>query len=551
MDLDHSNEPAVESLDELERPDGDRAYFTKDDVADIDERDLAPPGSPPYRRGIYPRGYGERLWTKKLISGYGTPESTRKRQDVLFRGGQSSGDTVPLHLVVDIPTANGMDSDHPLAVDDVGLCGVAIDSIDDMQPLFEGLPLDRLNTTLILAGAAPIVLGMLVAYMADHGQDLRALRGQVWNNPLSEYVSSMYPPFSPAASFRMMSDTVEYCAREMPNFRAVNLDGYNVREAGSNAVQEVAFMVAEGLELIREAETRGVSPSAAAQTLTFTWASHSDFFAEVAKFRASRQVYARRLQRDFGITDPRALRLKANVQTAGSTMTSHMPEANIARVALEALAAVLGGCQSLHTSSYDEALGIPTEAAASIALEIQNIISDETGVTSAADPLGGSWHLERLTTDLVDEIDAEIDRIEANGGFTQEIESGRLQRAVASAALEQHELYEMRFRRARRASSSNGEDPNGGTPAAHPEVFRVSPEDQAMQIARVKRTRDSRDPVAWQAAIDEVERAASEGENLLPAFIQAARARATVGEAVGVIERTLGASTFMSVLGSH
>lgn len=514
------------------------------DVADIAaEIDFARPGVPPYRRGIYPRGFSEHSWTKKLISGYGTPESTRARQDVLMAAGQGAWDAIPLHLVVDIPTANGMDSDDPLAVDDVGLCGVAIDSIDDMEPLLSGLPLDKLNTTFILAAAAPMLLGMYIAYMTENGVDERELRGQVWNNPLSEYITSMYPPVSPEASLKLMVDTVEYCARNVPKFRAVNLDGYNVREAGSTAVQEVAFVIAEGVELIREATKRGVTAEAAAETLTFTWCSHSDFFEEVAKFRSAREVWARILSKTFGITDARALRMKSNVQTAGSTLTATKPLGNVARVALEALAAVLGGCQSLHTSSYDEALGIPTEAAATIALETQRIIQVESGVEKVVDPLGGSWYLERLTSDMAATIEAEVARIEGGGGFLAMIKTSQLQREISDEAWR---LYQ---ERQALLESDQVEGAEVGAPdEEQPPVFRVTKEDQERQIQRVQETRRARDAVAWSDAIKEVERAALAGENLLPAFINAAKARATIGELIGVIRSTLGDSTFVSLV---
>lgn len=524
---------------------GKKNVYGPEDVDDINfDLDIVRPGVPPYRRGIYPQGFAEHSWTKKLISGYGTPESTRARQDVLLAAGQGSWDAIPLHLVVDIPTANGMDSDDPLAVDDVGLCGVAMDSIDDMDPLLSGLPLDKLNTTFILSGAAPMLLGMYIAYMTSHGIDEKELRGQVWNNPLSEYISSMYPPISPDASLRMMTDTIEYCARNVPKFRAVNLDGYNVREAGSTAVQEVAFVIAEGIELIRETVKRGVSAEAAAQTLTFTWASHSDFFEEIAKFRAAREVWSRSLSRLFDIHDARSLRMKANVQTAGSTLTAAKPLGNVARVALEALAAVLGGCQSLHTSSYDEALGIPTEHAVTIALETQRIIQVESGVEEVTDPLGGSWYLERLTSDMVDKITAEVERIEEGGGFLALIKSGQLQQEISAEAWRTYQARQALLSR----DQVEADDDEVVIEEEQPTVFRVTKEDQEHQIQRVQQTRRDRDPGEWERALKEIERAALANENLMPAFIQGAKARATVGEMIGVIRSSLGDSTFVSVI---
>jgi methylmalonyl-CoA mutase, N-terminal domain len=524
----------AKAMDNHDRAYERRGFYTADDVDPADLPGRAP-GDFPFRRGLHRDGFRKHSWVKKLISGYGTADETRERQMALWKAGQEGvGGAMPLHIVVDIPTADGYDSDHPLAVDEVGLCGVAIDSVDDVRRLVHDLPLDRLTTTFILAAPAPIVLAMYLVVLEDAGIARRDIAGQVWNNPLSEYVTSMWPTLSPRGALRTMTDAMRFCAAEMPKFRAVNLDGYNVRESGTTAVQEVAYMIAEGIDLVRTAARPGDIPADdLAKTITFSWAVHSDFFEEIAKFRAARQVYAELMSSVLGLSDPSALRLKAHAQTAGSTLTAQGPLNNVARVALEAMAAVLGGCQSMHTSSYDEALGIPTGEAAQVALMTQHIIDKETGVTAVADPLGGSWYLEHRTAWLVEEIRREVLRIESIGGFTAAVEAQDLQRAVAQAAFDYQSSVEA------------GDRPIVGVTEmavgrSGVEVFRVSRESQERQIEMVRVVRRSRSDAGCVRALDDLGAAAASGSALMPALITAARARATLGEMVRVLQRELG-----------
>jgi methylmalonyl-CoA mutase N-terminal domain/subunit len=483
------------------------------------DRDLGSPGEFPFTRGIQPTMYRGRLWTMRQYAGFGTAtESNRRYRHLLAQG------VTGLSVAFDLPTQMGYDSDHALAAGEVGRVGVAIDSIDDMEALFDGIPLDRVSTSMTINSTAIILLALYVAVAERHGIDRAKLSGTVQNDMLKEYLARGTYIFPPQASLRLVTDIFAFCERELPQWNAISVSGYHIREAGSTAVQEVAFTLANGIAYIEAGRARGLSAESLGERMSFFFAAHNDFIEEIAKFRAARRMWARIMKERFGVTSPRAQQLRFHAQTAGSTLTAQQPDNNLVRVTVQALAAILGGAQSLHCNGRDEALALPTEESATLALRTQQIIAFESGVANTVDPVGGAYEVEKRTNEIEEAARAVIARIDAAGGTLRAVESGMIQREIQESAF-----------RAQRAIDS-GESPvvgvtkfQTGEGTSIP-TFRIDPEIERVQHARVKAVRADRDTTAWRASLDEVGRAARQDTNLVAPIIAAVRAKATVGE---------------------
>ena len=483
------------------------------------DRDLGIPGSFPYTRGIHETMYGGRLWTMRQYAGFGTAEESNQRFRYLLQQGVSG-----LSVAFDLPTQIGFDSDHHLATGEIGRVGVAIDSVDDMAALFDQIPLDRVSTSMTINSTAVILLALYIAVARRQGAPLEHISGTVQNDILKEYVARGTYIYPPRPSLRIVTDVCAYCEVELPRWHPISISGYHIREAGSTAVQEVAFTFAHAIAYIEAAVQAGVDVSAFGRRLSFFFNAHSNFLEEIAKFRAARRLWARIMRDRFAVTDPRAQQLRFHTQTAGSTLTAQQPDNNIVRVALQALAAVLGGTQSLHCNGRDEALGLPTEAAAQIALRTQQIIAEESGVANIVDPLGGAWAIERLTNDIEDEAAALIDEIDQRGGALSALEQGFVQQHIQESAYRtQCEIDEAR-------TIVVGVNRFVTEQAAPIESWRTDPALETSQIARVQAVRARREPKAWRSALDAVRAAATGTTNLLPPIIAAVETQATVGE---------------------
>ena len=493
------------------------------------DRDVGRPGEFPFTRGIQPTMYRGRLWTMRQYAGFGTATESNQRYRHLLAQGVTG-----LSVAFDLPTQMGYDSDHALARGEVGRVGVAIDSLADMAALFEGIPLDRVSTSMTINSTAIILLALYVAVAERHGVDRSKLSGTVQNDILKEYLARGTYIYPPQASLRLVTDIFAFCERELPQWNAISVSGYHIREAGSTAVQEVAFTLANGIAYIEAGRARGLSPESLGERMSFFFAAHNDFIEEIAKFRAARRMWARIMKDRFGATSARAQQLRFHAQTAGSTLTAQQPDNNLVRVTVQALAAVLGGAQSLHCNSRDEALALPTEESATLALRTQQIIAFESGVANTVDPVGGAYEIESRTNEIEEAARALIDRIDAAGGTLKAVESGMIQRDIQESAF-----------RAQRAIDS-GESPVVGVTRFQSDqgatipTFRVDPEIEKVQQASLTSVRAARDPVVWRTALDAVRRAAREDTNLVPPIIEAVRANATVGEISDTLREVFG-----------
>jgi methylmalonyl-CoA mutase, N-terminal domain len=483
------------------------------------DTDLGQPGEFPFTRGIQPTMYRGRLWTMRQYAGFGTAtESNRRYRHLLAQG------VTGLSVAFDLPTQMGYDSDHALAAGEVGRVGVAIDSLEDMAELLDGIPLDRVSTSMTINSTAIILLAMYVAIAEQQGIERAGLSGTVQNDILKEYLARGTFIFPPQASLRLVTDIFAFCERELPNWNAISVSGYHIREAGSTAVQEVAFTLANGIAYIEAGRARGLSAESLGERMSFFFAAHNDFLEEIAKFRAARRMWARIMKERFGATRPRAQQLRFHAQTAGSTLTAQQPDNNLVRVTVQALAAVLGGAQSLHCNSRDEALALPTEESATLALRTQQIIAHESGAANTVDPVGGSYEIESRTNEIERDARLVLNRIEAAGGTLAAIGSGMIQREIQESAF-----------RAQRAIDS-GESPVVGVTTFQTgdgvtiPTFSVDPDVEGVQQARVIRVRGARDVAAWRASLDAIRDAARGDTNLVPLVIAAVRAKATVGE---------------------
>jgi len=481
--------------------------------------ELGYPATFPFTRGIQPTMYRGRLWTMRQYAGFGTAAESNHRYRYLLSHGVSG-----LSVAFDLPTQMGYDSDHSLAAGEVGRVGVAIDSIEDMAQLFDGIPLGRVSTSMTINATAIMLLALYVAVAKRQGVDVAAVSGTIQNDILKEYVARGTYIYPPRASLRIVTDIFAFCERELPNWNTISISGYHIREAGSTAVQEVAFTFANAIAYVEAARSAGLDVNSFGQRLSFFFNAHNDFLEEVAKFRAARRLWARIMRDRFGATSARAQQLRFHTQTAGSTLTAQQPDNNIVRVALQALAAVLGGTQSLHCNGRDEALALPTEESARIALRTQQIIAHESGVPNTIDPLGGAYAIEDLTNRIEQGARALIDRVDAAGGTLPAIEAGMIQR----------EIQESAYREQQRIDGGEsvvvGMNRFATTDRSSIDVLAIDSEVERRQIDRVRAVRSSRDQAECRAAIDAVVGAARTNSNLVPPIIRAVEARATVGE---------------------
>ena len=493
--------------------------------------DLGLPGQFPFTRGIQPTMYRGRLWTMRQYAGFGTAAESNARYRYLLSQGVSG-----LSVAFDLPTQMGYDSDHALAAGEVGRVGVAIDSVEDMAVLFDQIPLGQVSTSMTINATASILLSLYIAVARRQGVSPAQLSGTIQNDILKEYIARGTYIYPPRASLRIVTDIFAFCERELPNWNTISISGYHIREAGSTAVQEVAFTLANAIAYVQAAVDVGLDVNQFGQRLSFFFNAHNNFLEEIAKFRAARRLWAYIMRDRFGATNARAQQLRFHTQTAGSTLTAQQPNTNIVRVAVQAMAAVLGGTQSLHCNGLDEALGLPTEDTARTALRTQQIIASETGVANTVDPVGGSYVIEALTDQIEAEARALIERIDSMGGTLSAIESGMIQREVQESAY-----------RAQKAIDGGDTIVVGVNRFATDEktsidVFNIDPTIERQQVERVRAVRASRDQATWSAALAAVRTAASDGTNVLPHILAAVEARATVGEI---------SDTMRAVFGEH
>ncbi len=490
---------------------------------------LPRPGEFPFTRGVSEDGYRQRFWTMRQYAGFGSARESNRRYRYLLEQGQTG-----LSVAFDLPTQMGYDSDDPAARGEVGKVGVAIASIDDMRVLTEELPLDRISISMTINSTAAILLALYLAVARERGIRWDALSGTVQNDLLKEYVARGTYIFPPRASLKITTDIFAFCGTEVPRWNTISISGYHIREAGSTAVQEVAFTLANAIAYVEAALERGLAIDDFAPRLSFFFNAHANFFEEVAKFRAARSLWAEIARDRFGAKDPRSWRLRFHTQTAGSTLTAQQPEVNVVRVALQALSAVLGGTQSLHTNASDEALALPTEESARLALRTQQVIANETGVADVADPLGGSHLVEAWTSEIRERARALIRKVDELGGAVAAIEQGFLQREIEDAAYTaQREIEEGR----RLVVGVNAFRSEESTP---PPLLSVDPSIETEQIVRLRAFRASRDPEATRRALDAMGAAAREDRNLMPSLVEAVTCRATVGEIVTCLKDVYG-----------
>jgi methylmalonyl-CoA mutase N-terminal domain/subunit len=502
--------------------------YTPADVSDLDYlRDLGFPGEFPFTRGVQPTGYRGRLWTMRQYAGFGSAAETNKRFRYLLEQGQSG-----LSVAFDLPTQMGYDADHPVARSEAGKVGVAISSIEDMEELFQAIPLDRVSTSMTINATASILLCLYVAVAERQGVAADRLSGTIQNDILKEYIARGTYIFPPAPSMRLITDTFAYCRERVPRWNTISISGYHVREAGCTAAQEVAFTLANGIAYVTAARDAGQSVDDFAPQLSFFFNAHNNLLEEVAKFRAARRLWGRVMRERFGARDPRSQTLRFHAQTAGSTLTAQQPENNIVRVAVQALAAVLGGCQSLHTNSMDEALSLPTERAVRIALRTQQILAHESGVADTADPLGGSYAVERMTREIEEEAEQYIAKIDGLGGAVHAI--AFMQREIQEAAYRYQQEVESRARVVVGVNEHVTEEAPPGN------LFQLDPHLADVLAARLERLRSTRDADAVERGLAGVDHAARGRDNLLPPILAAVKARASLGEICDTLRAVFG-----------
>jgi len=494
------------------------------------ENDLGWPGAYPFTRGVYPSMYRGRLWTMRQFAGFGTAEETNKRFRYLLDHGQTG-----LSTAFDMPTLMGYDSDHPRSLGEVGREGVAIDSLADMETLFDGIPLGEVSTSMTINAPAAMLLAFYAGVGEEQGVPLDRLRGTVQTDILKEYIAQKEWIFPPAPSMRLVVDMVEWCSERLPLMHPVSISGYHIREAGSNAAQELAFTLSNGFALVEACLERGLDVDSFAPRLSFFFNAHLDFFEEIAKYRAARRIWARQMREKYGARDPRSWLMRFHTQTAGVSLTAQQPEVNLIRTAIEALAAVLGGTQSLHTNSFDEALALPTEHAVRLALRTQQVIAHETGVVNTIDPLGGSYYLEQLTNELERQAYDYFERIDELGGVIPAIEQNFQQREIAEASFR----YQSEVERGERiVVGVNRYEVEEEQPI---EILRIDPALEQKQIERVQAVRARRDTAAAEAALARLkEDAAHEDRNLMEPIMAASRAYVTMGEMCDALREVWG-----------
>ncbi len=505
--------------------------FTSSDVEDLDyERDLGFPGEYPFTRGVQPTMYRGRFWTMRQYAGFGTAEESNKRYKYLLSQGQTG-----LSVAFDLPTQMGYDSDHPMAAGEVGRVGVAIDSLADMEILFDGIPLDKVSTSMTINATAAILLCMYIAVAEKQGVDSKVLRGTIQNDVLKEYIARGTYIFPPEPSLKIITDIFAFCKDRVPKWNPISISGYHIREAGSTAVQEVAFTLANGITYVEAAIKAGLDVDEFAPRLSFFFNCHNNFLEEIAKFRAARRMWAKIMKERFNAKNPASMRLRFHTQTAGSTLTAQQPENNVVRVAIQALAAVLGGTQSLHTNALDEALALPTETSARIALRTQQIIAYESGVADFIDPLAGSFAVEYLTNEIEKRAWEYIDWIEKNGGVLRCIEEGLIQKEIQDAAY----AYQLAIDKKEQIIVGVNEFVIEEEETER-EILKIDFEVERRQIERVKKVRAERDNEKVEKALSELEKAARAGENVVYPIYEAVKVYATLGEISDVLRKVYG-----------
>ena len=515
-----------------------RRVYEPTDLADLDyERDLGMPGEYPYTRGIHATGYRGRTWTMRMFAGFGSVEETNARFKYLLAQGQTG-----LSIAFDLPTLMGYDTDAPEAEGEFGRCGVAVSCLADMETLLDGMPLAEITTSMTINSPAAVIWAMYIAAAEKRGVARRKLGGTIQNDILKEFIAQKEYIFPPEPSMRLVVDTIEFGTREMPKWNTISISGYHIREAGATAVQELAFTLADGLEYVRWTLERGLEIDEFAPRLSFFFNCHNDFFEEVAKFRAARRIWAHEMRERFGAKDPRSWWLRFHTQTAGVSLTAQQPELNLIRTAIQALAAVIGGTQSLHTNSMDEALALPSEKAARLALRTQQVIAHESGVANAIDPLGGSFFTEALTKESEEEAYAYFHRIEDLGGVIPAIESGFFQREIAEASYRYQREIDSRERVIVGVNEYVLDEP------LEIPILQMDAEGEQRQVERLRRLRRERDKREAARCLKALEKACRDEENVMPYLVDAVNACCTLGEICDVMRDVFGAYTEQSVV---
>ena len=507
-----------------------KRFYKPSDLTDFDPADdLGEPGEFPYTRGIHANMYRGKLWTMRQFSGYATPAETNRRYKYLLDHGQTG-----LSVAFDLPTLMGYDADHPLAAGEVGKCGVAVSSLADMEELFDGIPLADVTSSMTITSSAAILWAMYLVVAEKQGADWNKVSGTIQNDILKEYIAQKEYIYPPRASMRLVVDTLEFGSQHVPRFNPISISGYHIREAGATALQELVFTLGAGIEYVKWAVERGLDVDQFAPRLSFFFDAHNDFFEEIAKFRAARKIWAKVMRDRFGASDPRSHRLRFHAQTAGVSLTWQQPQVNLVRTAVQAMAAVLGGAQSLHTNSLDEAYALPTEEAALLALRTQQVIAHETGVPEVVDPFAGSYFVERLTLDLEKKFFAELEKIEAMGGMVSAVEESYPQAEIARSSYEYQQAVE---RKEEIIVGVNAFVEPEERPISTLYIDHEVREQQSEKLARLRRERDSK---AAEAALERLHGAAEGTENLMPPILEAVRAYATLGEMCDVLRTVFG-----------
>jgi len=507
-----------------------KRVYTPEDIKDLNYmRDLGFPGEYPFTRGVHATMYRGRLWTMRMFSGYGTAGQTNQRFKYLLKEGETG-----LSIAFDYPTITGYDSDHPFAEGEVGICGVAVASLKDMEVLLDGIPLDKVTTSMTINGPAAMLLAMYVAVGDKQGVPREKIGGTTQNDMLKEYFAQKLCIFPPKPSLKLVTDIIEYCTRHLPKWNPISISGYHIREAGSNAVQELAFTLYDGIAYVESVLERGLKVDDFAPRLSFFFASHNNLFEEIAKFRAARRLWAKIMKERFHAKSPRSMWMRMHVQTSGCTLTSQQPLNNVTRTTIEALAAVLGGTQSLHTNSFDEALCLPTEEAVRVALRIQQIMAHESGAADTTDPLAGSYYIEALTNEMERQAMEYIRKIDDMGGAIAAIEKGFFQKEIADSAYK----YQRETDEKKRIIVGVNEYKTGEK--APIPILRIDPKVEKEQVSRLQKLRRERDNGKVEKMLEKLHYMAEKDENLMPIIIDAVRAYATLGEICGVLRKIYG-----------
>ena len=508
-----------------------KRLYTPEDIQSMDYmRDLGFPGEYPFIRGVHATMYRGRLWTMRMFAGFGTAAHTNERFKYLLKEGESG-----LSTAFDYPTIMGYDSDHPMAKGEVGICGVAISSLRDMEVLFGGIPLDQVTTSMTINGPAQMLLAMYVAVGDKQDVPREKLGGTTQNDNLKEFFAQNLCIFPPKPSVKLTTDVIEYCAKHLPRWNPVSISGYHIREAGANAVQELAFTIYDGISYVESTLERGLKVDDFAHRLSFFFASHNDFFEEIAKFRAARRIWAKLMKERFHAKNPRSMWMRMHVQTSGCTLTPQQPLNNISRTTIQALAAVLGGTQSLHTNSYDEALCLPTEGAVTVALRTQQIIAQESGVTHTVDPVAGSFYMEALTNEMEEKAWEYIRNVDDMGGAIAAIEKGFFQKEIADSAYKYQREIDGKKRTIVGVNDYTVEEKECPI-----ELLRVNPKAEAEQLIGLQKLKRERDNRKVKEALEKLHYAAQKDENLMPIMIEAVKAYATIGEITEVLKQAYG-----------